>query len=327
MSEPILKVRQLTTRLVVDGQEANVVDQVSFDLWPGRTLSLLGESGCGKSITALSIMGILPKPPMKDPEGEVWYQGQNLLQASERQMRHIRGKKMAMIFQNPGSALNPVYTIADQFAEVLDLHLGIGGEEAWARSVKALKEVGIPEPEARLWDYPHQLSGGMKQRVMIAMALLCEPDILIADEPTTALDVTIQAQVLELMKDLQREKQMAILLITHDMGVVAEMADDVVVMYASQAVETGTVEEIFDRMAHPYTRALFKSLPHRSRPSGKIPSIPGQVPPVTQYPDGCHFNPRCSHCMPICTAGLVPNFPVNGKQRARCWLHKPKGNA
>ncbi len=289
----------------------------------GKTLALVGESGCGKTMTALSIMRILPTPPALHPEGEVLYRGQNLLALSEKEMRRIRGGRIAMIFQDPVSALNPVYTIGSQLVEVAELHLGLYGDEAVNRAVKALKEVGIASPESRLYDYPHQMSGGMKQRVMIAMALMCEPDILIADEPTTALDVTIQAQVLDLMRELQKRKGMAVLLITHDMGVVAEMADDVIVMYAAQAVERGTVTEIFDHMSHPYTRGLFKSRPDPKKPQGELQAIKGTVPSITHYPHGCRFHPRCPFIMDKCRHGEVPDFTLEpgSKHQAKCWLY------
>ena len=322
MSEPILVVKNLTTPLGMGNGVYSVVDDLSFNLHLGKTLALVGESGCGKSMTALSIMRILPDPPCLPPTGEIVYKGQNLLHLPEKQMRQIRGAHIAMIFQDPSTSLNPVYTIGAQLVEMAELHLKIYGEEAQNRAIQALGEVGIPSPETRFFDYPHQLSGGMKQRVMIAMALMCEPDILIADEPTTALDVTIQAQVLELMKELQRKKGMAILLITHDMGIVAEMADDVIVMYTSQAMERGSVYEIFDSMAHPYTMGLFASRPSTKRSKQKLNPIKGTVPPLNQYPRGCRFHPRCPYVMPKCLEGNVGNFVVGETKEhlAKCWL-------
>lgn len=326
MSAPILQVRDLTTRIHVGNSMYKVVDNVSFDLYPGKTLALVGESGSGKSMTALSILRILPTPPALPSEGEVLYKGQNLLTLSDRDMRKLRGARISMIFQDPSTALNPVYTVADQLGEVAELHLGLDPEQAWARSVAALKEVGIPAAEQRMYDYPFQLSGGMRQRVMIAMALMCEPDILIADEPTTALDVTIQAQVLELIKELQRKRNMAVLLITHDMGVVAEMADDVMIMYASQAIERGSVEQIFDHMAHPYTQGLFQSRPSYKHAKGKLTTIKGSVPSIRNIPKGCPFHPRCPHVMDICKEGAVPNFVLaqDPLHDVRCWLYKPQ---
>jgi oligopeptide/dipeptide ABC transporter ATP-binding protein len=298
-----------------------VVENVSFNLYSGKTLAVVGETGCGKSLTALSIMRILPSPPALPSTGEVIYRGKNLLTLSEREMRKIRGSKIAMIFQNPGSALNPVYTIGDQLLEVVQLHLNLGEEEAYERIIKVLKEAGIASPHDRLNDYPHQLSGGMKQRIMIAMALICEPDILIADEPTTALDVTIQAQVLDLIKELQVRKGMAVLIITHDMGVVADIADDVIVMYASQGVEKGPVVEIFDQMAHPYTQGLFNSRTAHQSHNERLLSIKGSVPHLKNYPSGCRFHPRCPYVMEKCKQGVVPNFEINPDHTALCWLY------
>lgn len=323
MSEPILDVKKLTTRLQIGNHTYRVIEEISFKLYPGRTLAIVGESGCGKTITALSIMRILSMPPALPSEGEVLYKGQNLLTLSEKEMRKIRGARIAMIFQDPSSALNPVYKIGDQLMEVAELHLQLYGEEAVERCVQALEEVGITSPRERLNDYPHQLSGGMKQRVMIAMALMCEPDILIADEPTTALDVTIQAQVLDLIRKLQARKGTALLLITHDMGVVAEMADDVLVMYAAQVMERGDVYQIFDQMAHPYTIGLFQSRPNPSTPRGALKAIKGSVPQLTHYPKGCRFHPRCPFAMPKCHQGDVPDFPINGSPShlSKCWLY------
>lgn len=319
--EPILSVKNLSLRLQIGKFDYRVVDDVYFDLYHGKTLALVGESGCGKTLTALSLMRIIPVPPALPPEGQVLYQGQNLLSLSEKEMRKIRGAKIAMIFQDPGSALNPVYTIGDQLVEVAELHLNLFGEEAIERAAKALEEVGIPRN--CLEKYPHELSGGMKQRAMIAMALMCEPDVLIADEPTTALDVTIQAQVLSLMRDLQKRKGMAILLITHNLGIVAEMADDVIVMYASQGVERAPVFDIFNHMSHPYTIGLFQSLPTSETHRGTLKAIKGSVPPITHYPSGCRFHPRCPFVMEKCRHGVVPDFIINGngEHKSKCWLH------
>lgn len=321
----VLEVKGLTTKLKLGGSAFTVVDQLSFILRKGRTLAIVGESGCGKSMTALSLMRILPTPPALHPEGEVIFNGVDLLKISEREMRKVRGADIGMIFQDAMSALNPVYTIGSQLLEVVELHLKLRGKQAYEKVIQALQDVGIQNPEERFNAYPHQLSGGMKQRVMIAMALLCEPDILIADEPTTALDVTIQAQILGLMKDLQKKRGMAILLITHDMGVVSEMADDVIVMYATQAVEQGTTEEIFKKMAHPYTKGLFKSLPSRHQKGQRLHVIQGNVPPIHRLPEGCHFNPRCPYVMDICRSGEVPNFEIeHPEHKTKCWLYKEK---
>lgn len=306
---PVLTVNNLVTKLQIGKELFNVVDDLSFQLFPGKTLAIVGESGCGKSMTALSIMRILPSAAQFS-EGEVIYQDRNLLKLSEKEMREIRGVRIAMIFQDPSGSLNPVYTIGEQLTEVVEQHLHLYGDAALAKIIGSLEEVGMPSPRDRLDDYPHQLSGGMKQRVMIAMALLCEPDILIADEPTTALDVTIQAQILDLIRSLQKRKGMALLLITHDMGIVAEMADDVIVMYASQAVESGSVYQIFDQMAHPYTKGLFDSRPTSTSKRGTLKAIKGSVPPLTHYPRGCRFHPRCPFAMAKCSKGEIPYFVI-----------------
>lgn len=321
MLVPVLSVRNLTTLMKVGSHTYPVVENLNFDLYPGKTLAVVGETGCGKSLTALSVMRILPQPPALPSTGEVLYKGRNLLTIRENEMRKIRGSKIAMIFQDPNSALDPVYTIGDQLLEVVQLHLNLYGDEAVEHIVKALHEAGISSARDRLNDYPHQLSGGMKQRVMIAMALICEPDILIADEPTTALDVTIQAQVLELIKVLQHKKGMAVLLITHDMGVVAEMAHDVIVMYASQGVEKGPVGQIFDHMSHPYTQGLFNSRTSLQPRYKRLTSIKGSVPSFTNYPLGCRFHPRCPYVMEKCRHGPVPNFEIGKDHTALCWLY------
>ena len=319
---PILSVKNLITRLRIGQDDLRVVDQLNFNLYKGQTLALVGESGCGKSLTALSLMRILPSPPALPSTGQVIYQNKNLLTAPEKEMRHLRGSKIAMIFQDPMSALNPVYTIANQLMEVAELHLQQSPQEAWQSSYEALKAVGINRIEERLDAYPHQLSGGLKQRVMIAMALMCQPDILIADEPTTALDVTIQAQVLQLIRDLQQKNGMAVLLITHDMGVVAEMAQEVIVMYTAQGVEIGHVDDIFHHPAHPYTIGLFQSRPSLTNRRGKLLPIKGQVPRLNHLPSGCRFHPRCPYVMDKCRQGEVPNFETNTPTHiAKCWLH------
>lgn len=321
----VLEVKDLTTELLIGNKPQKVVQELSFNLYKGKTLALVGESGCGKSLTALSIMRLLPNPPALPSKGIVNYLGQNLLALPEKKMLQIRGAKIAMIFQDPTTALNPVYTIGYQLDEMISTHLGLSGDEAYERAIRALREVGIPSPERRLDDYPHQLSGGMRQRVMIAMSLICEPDILIADEPTTALDVTIQAQVLDLINELQARKGMAVLLITHDMGVVAEVADEVIVMYAAQGVERGSVYDLFDYPSHPYTQALFNARPVIEGPKGKLTAIKGNVPALGHYPEGCRFHPRCPYAMPICKEGKVPSFaaPGSAEHQADCWLLDP----
>ncbi len=317
---PLLTVNNLSTQLKIGKEILTVVEDVSFSIEKGKTLALVGESGSGKTMLALSLLRILPSPPALEPTGEVLYNGLNLLTIPEKKLRRLRGSRLAMIFQDPGSALNPVYKVCDQLAEVVNLHLGLYGEEAWHCMLEAFKEVGIPSPESRLHAYPHQLSGGMKQRVMIAMALICQPDLLIADEPTTALDVTVQAQVLDLMRDLQQARGMGILLITHDMGVVAEMADDIVVMYAARAVESAPTEDLFDQMQHPYTRALFHSRPQVQTPHQRLVSIPGSVPNPNQFPSGCRFHPRCQDAMECCKSGDVPE-KTDKKHSVKCWLY------
>lgn len=322
MHEKVLIVRELTTRLQLGQNSYAVVDNLSFELEKGKTLAIVGESGCGKTMTALSLLRILP-PAALPSTGEVIYRGDNLLTLTESQLRRLRGREIAIVFQDPTSALNPVYTIGDQLMEAVTLHLDLDDEAARQRAIDALIEVGIPSPEERFDEFPHQLSGGLKQRVMIAMTLICQPHILIADEPTTALDATIQAQVLDLIRDLQQKKGMALLLITHDMGVVAEMADDVIVMYAAQEIERGSVYDVFDKMGHPYTKGLFESRPHAASKKGHLRPIAGTVPPLNHYPNGCHFHPRCPYVMEKCKTGQVPHFPVEGNTRhlSRCWLH------
>lgn len=319
--EPLIRVRRLTTRLKIGKGAFPAVEDLSFDIWPGRTLALVGESGCGKSMTALSIMRLLPSPPALFPEGEILYRGQNLLSFSEKQMRALRGYKIAMIFQDPQSSLNPVFRIGDQLAEVGRRHLALTDEEAYEKALRLLKEVGMQDAEEKIGAFPHQLSGGLKQRAMIAMALMGDPDLLIADEPTTALDVTVQAQVLDTLCRLQESRGMAILLITHDMGVVAEMADEVAVMYAAKCIESGPVQDIFNRMAHPYTQGLFASRPQAD--IKKLQPIQGSVPPLQSLPQGCRFHPRCLHKMAQCAEGPVPIVSMQAAGHAvHCWLYQ-----
>lgn len=317
---PILIVSHLTTQLQIGERLYRVVDDLSFELYRSKTLALVGESGCGKSMTALSLLRILPNPPALASHGQVMYQGRNLLDLSEKEMRSIRGARIAMIFQDPTSALNPVFTIGNQLAEVAQLHLDLDEGAARELAIQSLADVGISSPRERIDDYPHQLSGGMRQRVMIAMALMCQPDILIADEPTTALDMTVQAQVLDLIRELQYKRGTALLLITHDLGIVADMADEVIVMYASQIVERGSVEQVCRERAHPYTRGLFHSRPNLETPRGSLQPIKGNVPPLTHYPSGCRFHPRCPYVMPVCHHGRVPDFNCGKGHTAKCWL-------
>jgi oligopeptide/dipeptide ABC transporter ATP-binding protein len=292
--QPLLKVDKLNIAFETARKEVRPVRDVSLTIYPGQTVALVGESGCGKSVTAMSILRLIPSPPGKVLGGKVTFDGRDLLTLSEDQMRGVRGKDIAMIFQEPMTSLNPVYTIGDQIAEAIVLHQRVGSGEAYRIAEQSLHDVGIADPGRRLHEYPHQMSGGMRQRVMIAMALSCQPKLLIADEPTTALDVTIQAQILELLRKLQRQRGMAILLITHDLGVVAENADVVNVMYASRIVETAPVETLFDKPLHPYTHGLFRSIPKLGATSERLETIPGTVPNPAHFPPGCKFHTRCT---------------------------------
>ena len=316
---PLLEVRDLQTTFdLTRTLQVRAVDGVSFAVGAGETVAIVGESGSGKSVTSLSIMGLLPKGIGRVTGGSVKLAGRELTTLSDAEMRAVRGKEIGMIFQEPMTSLNPVHTVGQQIAEVVIRHEGAGRARARARAVEMLDLVGIPEPRRRVDAYPHEMSGGMRQRAMIAMALACEPRILIADEPTTALDVTIQAQMLELMQDLQREMGMAIVFITHDLGVVAEVADRVVVMYAAQVVETGGVHEIFDRPRMPYTRGLMDSIPRIGGAGGRLKAIPGTVPALTSLPEGCRFHPRCAHAAPVCTAAAPPLEPAEAGHDVRC---------
>ncbi|MEM0554473.1 MULTISPECIES: ABC transporter ATP-binding protein [Aeromonas] len=303
MSSPMLTVRDLEVTFTVDGDELKVLDGVSFSVAPGQTLGLVGESGCGKSVTALAIMGLLPRPHGRVVAGTIDFEGEALLALPPEQMHRVRGNRISMIFQEPMTALNPVQTVGEQLMEVYRLHRpDYGRAERKVAAIAMLQKVGIPEPERRFAVYPHNLSGGMRQRVMIAMALACEPALLICDEPTTALDVTIQAQILDLMKGLQAETGMAILFITHDLGVVAELCDKVVVMYAGRAVEQADVFELFDHPRHPYTHGLLGAIPRLDgQPKQLLNTIRGQVPALHEMPAGCRFANRCPHASERCS--------------------------
>jgi len=296
------------------------VDGVSFALRRGETMGLVGESGCGKSVTSLSIMRLIGQPG-RTIGGNIWFHGQDLLKLSEDEMCKIRGNRISMIFQQPTSCLNPVYRIGDQISEVLMLHRGMGRDQALKRTVELLTMVGIPAAKKRAQNYPHEMSGGMCQRVMIAMALACEPELLIADEPTTALDVTIQAQILELMKDLKTNFNTAIVLITHDLGVVAEMAEHVAVMYAGHIVEEAEVNQLFDAPKHPYTQGLLASIPVLGQVKDRLDVIPGSVPNLRNLPPGCRFANRCPHVMDICRKEDPALFLLPDKRTSRCWLY------
>ena len=295
MAEVILKLENLQTAFDTDEGRLIAVDDVSYEVHAGQTIGIVGESGCGKSVSALSIMRLVPNPPGKIIGGRILFKGQDLAKLSTPEMRKIRGNEISMIFQEPMTSLNPVFTVGDQIMESVVLHQGLNRKEAKAKAIEMLKLVGIPAPDRRVDEYPHQLSGGMRQRVMIAIALSCNPSLLIADEPTTALDVTIQAQILDLINGLRKKMGMAVMLITHDLGVVAEVCDYVVVMYAGKIVEQGSVEDIFLRPTHPYTRGLLNSLPSMSNKSkGKrLETIPGMVPDLKALPKGCRFQDRC----------------------------------
>ncbi|MEQ8354006.1 MAG: ABC transporter ATP-binding protein [Kiloniellaceae bacterium] len=320
---PILEVSGLRTEFRTGAGIAAAVDDVSYAVRPGETLAVVGESGSGKSVTALSIMGLIPNPPGRVVAGSVRYAGRELLGLSDRELQRIRGNEISMIFQEPMTSLTPVLSIGRQLMEPIVQHMKLGEQAARSRAVEMLRLVNIPEPERRLRQYPHQLSGGMLQRVMIAMALSCNPRVLIADEPTTALDVTIQAQILHLMKRLQEEFTTGIVLITHDMAVVAEVADRVIVMYCGRAVEEGPVEQIFETPRHPYTLGLLGALP-RLRPEGavgdiRLNEIPGIVPPLTRLPAGCRFAPRCGFASDRCRAEYPPFEKKSETQWAACW--------
>src|SRR5438105_5609376 len=322
----LLEIKNLHTYFYTREGLVCAVDGVSFYLDRGELLSLVGESGCGKSITALSIMRLVA-PPGKIVNGEILFEGRDLLKLSNREIRDVRGDDIAMIFQDPMTSLNPVFPVGEQIAEALRLHRKLSRKAARAAAVEAMRDVSIPDPELRANDYPHQLSGGMRQRVMIAMALACDPKVLIADEPTTALDVTIQAQILELLDNLRKTRQLAVLLITHDLGVVAEVADRVAVMYTGKIVEESPVDELFARPKHPYTEGLLRSVPKLTKKdvvkAARLQTIEGTVPKPTKLPPGCHFEPRCPYRMPRCKEGEIPLYPVGDGVVTRCVFYDP----
>ncbi len=337
--EPLLSVRNLRTRFFTADGVVKAVDGVSFDLYPGQTLGLVGESGCGKSVSALSIMRLIPSPPGKIVDGEIIFQGNDLLKMSDEQVRRVRGKEIAMIFQDPMTSLNPVLTINRQIGESLQLHMGMNGGQARKRAVELLDLVGIPSAKTRVDDYPHQFSGGMRQRVMIAMALSCNPKLLIADEPTTALDVTIQAQILDLIRGLSKEFGTATIMITHDLGVVAGMCDDIVVMYAGRVAERATVYDLYADPAHPYTMGLLRSVPRldETRRERLVP-IDGLPPDLIDLPDNCPFHPRCLYAADTCRAEMPPLAlvakpdtadkaaqPTDTNHLAACWFPRGEG--
>jgi oligopeptide/dipeptide ABC transporter ATP-binding protein len=324
---PLLEVRGLRTSFGTEDGVVHAVDNVSFTVGRGEAVAIVGESGCGKSVTAMSIMRLVASPG-RITGGEIRFKGRDLASLSEKEMRNVRGNDIAMVFQEPMTSLNPVYKIGTQVAEAIQIHKGLSKKDAWKRAGEMLELVSIPDPIKRLDDYPHQLSGGMRQRVMIAMALSCDPELLIADEPTTALDVTIQAQIMELLEGLQKRLGLAVLLITHDLGVVAEFCERVVVMYTGRVVEESPVNELFAAPAHPYTRGLLHSLPGVAAKAGapetrvgRLPTIKGMVPSINALPPGCKFNPRCPDVMDICLGREPALMAVGDHHTARCYLH------
>ncbi|MCP4443995.1 MAG: ABC transporter ATP-binding protein [Myxococcales bacterium] len=327
VEENLLEVRDLVVEFQTGRGVVRAVDHISFSIPRGKTLGVVGESGCGKSVTGLSVMRLIASPPGRILGGPILYQGKNLLDLSDSQLREIRGNKISLIFQEPMTSLNPVYTTGEQVAEAVRLHQGKNRPEALKVAVEMFRLVGIPSPEERVHNYPHQMSGGMRQRVMIAMALACKPDLLIADEPTTALDVTIQAQILELLRDLQEEMGMSIMLITHDLGVVAESCQDVVVMYAGRIVEHSSVEALFKSPRHPYTIGLLRSVPGVFADGGsgkRLQEIPGMVPSLHDLPPGCAFQDRCGFATEICRSA-PPELTTHGQSSVRC--HHPQGDS
>jgi oligopeptide transport system ATP-binding protein len=328
MEKNLLQVENLHVSFNTYGGEVQAVRGVNFTVKKGEAVAIVGESGCGKSVTAKSIMKLLPTPPTEYKEGKILFHGQDLLEASEGEMKKIRGNKISMIFQDPMSSLNPTSRVGDQLTEGLIKHRKLSRSVAQQHAVQLLERVGIPHAKSRLKHYPHEFSGGMRQRVMIAMALACDPELIIADEPTTALDVTIQAQILSLMKRLQKETNTSIILITHDLGVVAEVCDKVIVMYAGEVVESGTVQEIFSNPTHPYTKGLMKSIPRLDMDrSERLYSIVGSPPDLLDPPKGCSFFPRCEHAMKVCRDYHPTLESIRGSQQSACWLHHPMAQA
>jgi peptide/nickel transport system ATP-binding protein len=342
MTPPLLQVEDLQVEFRTRAGRVPVIRELSLSLAAGETLGIVGESGCGKSMTALSIMRLVPVPPGRIAGGRILFRGEDLLTLPERRMRQLRGNRIGMIFQEPMTSLNPVFTIGDQIMEVVQLHESVDRKTALFRAVEALRAVGIPAPERRVHEYPHQLSGGMRQRAMIAMAIVCTPELLIADEPTTALDVTVQAQIFDLLKTIQRDTDSGMILITHDMGAIAEMADRVVVMYAGRAVESGPVRRILKAPGHPYTQGLIRCVPHLraeiDEERAELEEIPGMVPALSEIGAGCAFADRCPFTMERCRTETPPNFVLgqdsaarneddSEEHRAACWLHEETATA
>lgn len=323
--ESVLEVKNLRTSFFTDGGEVAAVDDIDFYINKGEILGVVGESGCGKSVTSLSIMGLVPSPPGKIVGGEILYKGEDLTKASEKRMRQIRGNDITMIFQEPMTSLNPLFTIGNQIMETIRLHNKWNKQQVKERAIEILQMVGLPRAEELLNEYPHQLSGGMRQRVMIAMAMVCNPQLLIADEPTTALDVTIQAQILKLMKKLNQDYQTAIMMITHDLGVVAEVCQRIVVMYAGKVVEEGDIATIYKNPKHPYTVGLIKSVPDMRKKVDRLYSIPGNVPKPGSIKEGCRFAARCEHAFDRCFTETPELYQTGEGQKVRCFLHEHQG--
>ncbi|WP_320175271.1 ABC transporter ATP-binding protein [Maridesulfovibrio sp.] len=319
MTAPILKIKNLTTSFATPGGIIKAVDNASLDLGQGETLAIVGESGCGKTVLSLSVMGLIPDPPGRITAGQVLYRDQDLVLLSEQEMQKVRGNKLSMVFQEPMTSLNPVFKIGNQIGETLRLHKGMNKHQAAEAAIEALKLVGIPTPHKRINNFPHELSGGMRQRVMIAMALVCSPEILIADEPTTALDVTIQSQILRLLDELKHKMNGSLMLITHDLGVVARVATRVAVMYAGQIVESASISDTFKEPLHPYTQGLLNSVPRLGCRTALTP-IPGNVPALLDLPKGCRFHPRCDRAFDLCREQEPQLLNKDGRQ-VRCWLH------
>jgi len=324
-NQTLLRIEDLKTSFFTSHGIVKAVDGVDLEIKRGETLGLVGESGCGKSVTALSVMRLIPAPPGKIVDGRILFDGRDVIRLRDAEIRHIRGNRISMIFQEPMTSLNPAFQVGDQIAEVLQLHAGLPRRTAWRRAAEMLAKVGIADPNQRVREYPYQMSGGMRQRVMIAMALACNPDLIIADEPTTALDVTIQAQILDLMNDLKTDFNTSILLITHDLGVVAEMAQWIAVMYAGRIVEYANVAELFLHPAHPYTLGLMAAVPNIKTPVPQdrmLQTIPGVVPSLLDLPPGCAFQDRCGHKMDVCGHRSPPLFDIASDHQVRCWLHE-----
>jgi oligopeptide/dipeptide ABC transporter ATP-binding protein len=320
--EKLIELKNIKTYFYIEDGVVKAVDGVDFEIYPGETLGIVGESGCGKSVTSLSIMRLIPEPPGKIVDGEIIFNGKDLTKLSQSEMRKIRGNDISMIFQEPMTSLNPVYTIGDQISEAIILHKRVSKSEAMRQSIEMLKKVGISLPEQRVHEYPHQLSGGMRQRVMIAMALSCDPQLLIADEPTTALDVTIQAQILELMNSLKDKFNMSIMMITHDLGVIAEIADRVAVMYAGKIVEYTDVKTLFANPKHPYTWGLMNSIPRMDKEVEKLEVIPGIVPSPLNFPEGCKYHTRCPLADEKCRREEPEILEVEEGHQVRCWHYQ-----